>query len=64
MRILYPRLSAFRFLDLFGEWGEANGKTETPPLCFVSQAGDSRFTWLETARLGRAGVSENGIVFP
>ena len=23
------RLSAFRFLDLFGEWGEANGKTET-----------------------------------
>jgi hypothetical protein len=22
-------LSAFRFLDLFGEWGEANGKAET-----------------------------------
>jgi hypothetical protein len=22
-------LSAFRFLDLFGEWGEANEKTET-----------------------------------
>ena len=47
------RLSAFRFLDLFGEWGEADEKTETPPLCFGSQAQGSRATWLEFTKLGR-----------
>ena len=34
--------------------GEANGKTDTPPLCFGSQAQCSRFTWLDTAKLGCA----------
>ena len=29
MRQPYPRLSAFRFLDLFGEWDEANKEIET-----------------------------------
>ena len=58
------RLSAFRFLDLFGEWGEADGKTETPPLCFGSQAQGSRATWLEIQHWGVTMRHENGIALP
>ena len=39
MRQPYPRLSAFRFLDLFGERGEANGKTETHRSVLVRKPG-------------------------
>jgi hypothetical protein len=49
MRQPYPRLSAFRFLDLFGEAGEANEKTETHRSVLVSPAQGSRFMWLVTA---------------
>ena len=51
--------------------GEANGKTETPPLCFGSQARDSRFrlralryggrvTWLKFGKLGCGCAARTG----